>query len=157
MTKGVVRSIDNLGRIVIPKEYRKILDITSKDKLEVNINDDVIEIRKYNLEDNFLKIQNLYFKALNKVYPNKVFFCTFDNIYLFDKKRRLKNNELFVKLRHIKDVIFIEATLYLEEYRLEGYYLIPIRLIDKIIGFVIIGTDKEDIEKIKFISDLINN
>lgn len=157
MAKGVVRSIDNLGRIVIPKEYRKVLNVNSKDKLEININDDVIEIRKYNLEDKFLKIQNLYFKALNKVYPNKVFFCTFDNIYLYDKKRRLKNNKLFSKLKHIKDVAFMEETLYLEEYKVEGYYLIPIRLEDKIIGFIVVDADKKDIEKIKFISDLINN
>ena len=51
----------------------------------------------------------------------------------------------------------MEETLYLEEYKVEGYYLIPIRLEDKIIGFIVVDADKKDIEKMKFISDLINN
>lgn len=157
MTKGVVRTIDKLGRFVIPKEYRKTLNITSKDKLEVSINDEVIEIKKYNLEDNFLKIQNLYFNAINKAYPNKVFFCTFDNIYIFNKKRTLKNSELFKKLKKTNTITFIDEDLFLEEYKFDGYYLIPITLENKIIGFIIINTEEKDIEKINFISNLVNN
>ena len=67
------------------------------------------------------------------------------------------NSSMIASSKHIKDVAFMEETLYLEEYKVEGYYLIPIRLEDKIIGFIVVDADKKDIEKIKFISDLINN
>ena len=35
MSKGIIRQIDELGRIVLPKEMRKSLDIDSKDPLEI--------------------------------------------------------------------------------------------------------------------------
>ncbi len=38
--KGDMRAIDELGRIVIPKTFRKILGIESGDMLEMNLNDD---------------------------------------------------------------------------------------------------------------------
>lgn len=44
---GVVRKIDNLGRIVIPKELRRILSIDIKDQLEIFIDKDMIILRKY--------------------------------------------------------------------------------------------------------------
>ena len=33
--KGITRNIDNLGRIVIPSEYRKSLDISDGDMIEI--------------------------------------------------------------------------------------------------------------------------
>lgn len=36
--KGVERKIDNLGRIVIPINYRNILGLKSDDKLQIYIN-----------------------------------------------------------------------------------------------------------------------
>ena len=36
---GMVRHIDDLDRIVIPKELRKTLNLFSKDSLEISINE----------------------------------------------------------------------------------------------------------------------
>ena len=44
---GIVRSIDELGRIVIPKELRRDLNITTKDYLEIFRDEDSIVLRKY--------------------------------------------------------------------------------------------------------------
>ena len=41
-----VRKIDELGRVVIPIELRKILDIKEKDSLEITLNKDGIFIKK---------------------------------------------------------------------------------------------------------------
>ena len=41
-----VRKIDELGRLVIPIEIRKILDINEKDSLGISINDGGIFIKK---------------------------------------------------------------------------------------------------------------
>lgn len=41
-----VRTIDALGRIVIPKEIRNRLDISDFDNLEISCENDVITIRK---------------------------------------------------------------------------------------------------------------
>ena len=44
---GVVRKVDELGRIVLPIEIRKVLEIDVKDALEIFTDDDKIILRKY--------------------------------------------------------------------------------------------------------------
>lgn len=44
---GIVRSIDGLGRIVLPKETRDLLDIGVKDPVEIFVDEDKIVLRKY--------------------------------------------------------------------------------------------------------------
>lgn len=48
---GVVRRIDELGRIVLPKEIRKVLKIKAGDNLEIFMNDRDIVLSKYNIFD----------------------------------------------------------------------------------------------------------
>ncbi len=45
---GVVRKIDQLGRIVIPKEVRDVLELKEKSSLEVYTSEDSIILKKYN-------------------------------------------------------------------------------------------------------------
>ena len=44
---GIVRRIDELGRIVIPKEIRRILHIREGDPIEIYTNDDAIVLKRY--------------------------------------------------------------------------------------------------------------
>ena len=44
---GIVRKIDELGRIVLPIELRRTLEIDVGDSLEVFVEDDTIILRKY--------------------------------------------------------------------------------------------------------------
>ncbi len=44
---GIVRKVDELGRIVLPIELRRTLDIAEKDSLEIYVDDDSIILRKY--------------------------------------------------------------------------------------------------------------
>lgn len=37
---GIVRQVDELGRIVIPKELRRVLNITDKDPMEIFVEDE---------------------------------------------------------------------------------------------------------------------
>lgn len=45
---GIVRKIDELGRVVIPMELRKTLNINEKDPVEIFADGDKIIIRKFN-------------------------------------------------------------------------------------------------------------
>lgn len=49
---GVVRKVDELGRIVIPRELRRTLDINEKDPLEIFVENEKVILQKYkpNLE-----------------------------------------------------------------------------------------------------------
>lgn len=44
---GIVRRVDDLGRIVLPMELRKILDIEPRDSLEIFMEGDNVVLRKY--------------------------------------------------------------------------------------------------------------
>lgn len=44
---GIVRRVDELGRVVIPIELRKTFDIEEKDALEIYVDGDTIILKKY--------------------------------------------------------------------------------------------------------------
>ncbi|QHE50615.1 AbrB/MazE/SpoVT family DNA-binding domain-containing protein [Pontibacillus sp. HMF3514] len=44
---GIVRKVDELGRVVIPIELRRTLGINEKDALEIYVDDDQIVLKKY--------------------------------------------------------------------------------------------------------------
>ncbi len=44
---GIVRKVDELGRIVLPIEMRRTLDIAEKDALEIYVEGSSVILRKY--------------------------------------------------------------------------------------------------------------
>ena len=44
---GIVRKVDELGRIVLPIELRRTLDIAERDELEIYLDDDKVVLKKY--------------------------------------------------------------------------------------------------------------
>lgn len=44
---GIVRKVDELGRVVIPIELRRTLNIEEKDALEIFVEGDMVILRKY--------------------------------------------------------------------------------------------------------------
>ena len=44
---GIVRKVDELGRIVLPSEMRRTLDIAEKDALEIYVDGESIILSKY--------------------------------------------------------------------------------------------------------------
>ena len=44
---GIVRKVDDLGRVVLPIELRRTLEIAEKDSLEIYVDGDSIILKKY--------------------------------------------------------------------------------------------------------------
>ena len=44
---GITRKVDELGRIVLPIEMRRTLDIAERDELEIFVENDRIVLQKY--------------------------------------------------------------------------------------------------------------
>ena len=63
---GIVRRIDDLGRIVIPKEIRKNLKIRDGDSLEIFTNESSIVLKKFSLMDDMISIANKLVVITNK-------------------------------------------------------------------------------------------
>ena len=47
MASGIVRRIDELGRIVIPKEMRKTMRLQVGDEMEITSSGDTLTLRRY--------------------------------------------------------------------------------------------------------------
>lgn len=77
---GVVRRLDDLGRIVIPIELRRSLDIKEKDPLEIYVDGEQIILKKYEPDCIFCgdardvinyKGKNICTKCLSEIKNNK--------------------------------------------------------------------------------------
>ena len=44
---GIVRKVDELGRIVLPIELRRTLDIAEREELEIYLDDDKVILKNY--------------------------------------------------------------------------------------------------------------
>ncbi len=93
---GIVRKVDDLGRIVIPKEIRKTLKIREGDELEISVEDNTkILLRKYEPLGEVLKVCSSYIETLSKVSnstcilfdTNKVLFCYGNNSSEYKNKK----------------------------------------------------------------------
>ena len=67
MSTGIVRRIDELGRIVIPKEIRKSFRIKNGDNLEILVEGDNITLRKYSQIENATDMAAIYAESFYNV------------------------------------------------------------------------------------------
>lgn len=44
---GIIRKVDELGRVVLPVEMRRVLEIEERDAVEISMEDDKIVLRKH--------------------------------------------------------------------------------------------------------------
>lgn len=65
---GIVRRIDDLGRVVVPKELRYKLGIREGDPLEIFCDDDMVCFKKYNVEGTLVAALNKVVDLINDEY-----------------------------------------------------------------------------------------
>lgn len=63
---GFIRKVDGLGRIVIPKEIRRCLNIKEDDYLELLSNNDSLIIKKYSKMNKYANICQILIDIINK-------------------------------------------------------------------------------------------
>ena len=83
---GITRRIDDLGRIVIPKEIRKNLKIKENEVLEIFINNDEIILKKFSPFNDSEKILSDYIKVINDMTGNDVIITDRDKVILSSKR-----------------------------------------------------------------------
>ena len=72
---GIVRKVDELGRIVIPRELRRTLEINEKDPVEIFVDGEEIILRKF--------VSNAACIVTGEITPEN--FTLFNNITLSPK------------------------------------------------------------------------
>ncbi len=77
---GIVRKIDELGRVVVPKEIRKYLKIDNGDFVEINLYEENIVLTKYHTLDRNKNLIIELCKSINKTYQMDVIITDLDKI-----------------------------------------------------------------------------
>ncbi|MBO5215358.1 MAG: hypothetical protein J6B79_04135 [Clostridia bacterium] len=77
--RGIIRRIDDLGRIVIPREYRKLYGIDLGDPMEIRaLGSGDILIKKVNTADDLIKNANKVVRAMAEHIRGTVLVCDFE-------------------------------------------------------------------------------
>lgn len=79
-TTGVIRRIDELGRIVIPKEIRKNLRIKNGESLEFFLDGDYIMLKKFSQIESLENVSVDYVEAFNQVIKHNIIVTDRDKI-----------------------------------------------------------------------------
>ena len=78
---GIVRRIDDLGRVVIPKEIRRTMRIREGDPLEIFTNNDgEVIFKKYSPLGELGEFAGVYAEVLGKVLTTPVLICDRDHV-----------------------------------------------------------------------------
>ena len=152
---GIVRKIDELGRIVLPKEMRKCLNINTGDDFQIRLEDEKIILEKYsylkNYEQEILSIINCFISE-----------TTYDISLVVNGKIINKNNEIIdqkldrqIQERKILECKNIEELELNKNLIIEGRYIIlPIVVNSDLLGSLII-VSKDDIISMEKTSKLL--
>ena len=76
----MIRRIDELGRIVIPKEIRKNLRIKNGESLEVFVEEDAIILKKYSQIESLESISVNYVEAFNQIIKHNIIVTDRDKV-----------------------------------------------------------------------------
>lgn len=157
---GIVRRIDNLGRVVIPKEIRKTLRIKEGDALEIFTDKDgEVILKKYSPIEEMGEYARKYGEALYQAAGHSVLITDAEQVIAasgMGKKEAINRNlttkfESLIDERQTKSVtnggrefvdIYQEMTI-----ALEGYVVSPVIYEGNVIGSIVI-TQREGERKI---------
>lgn len=161
---GIVRRIDELGRIVIPKEIRNVLNIYPGDNLEILIESTNILLKKYSYIDNNYNYLKLCVEELQKSIDKKVILSTRDKT-LYNNEINIDDFKTNLKLvyEERKEIISTEKKLIKKDDNsiTEVYYAIfPINLMGDVKGCIIIYDEsilsENDISSARLTVNIIN-
>lgn len=79
-TTGIIRRIDDLGRIVIPKEIRRNLRIKNGDSLEIFMDEEAIVFKKYSPMESIEEAASKYVDTFNQVIKHNVIVTDKDKV-----------------------------------------------------------------------------
>lgn len=154
---GVVRRVDDLGRIVIPKEIRRTLRIRDGESLEIFVDREMIALKKFSKMSDMDDVSKELVEIINSTI-NKTVLIT-DRDKFIAGAGNLKKKYLDANIsRYLESVMkdrksLVEANIHSVEL-LEGskeslaYVIQPIIMNGDAIGLVLVVSEKADIAQL---------
>ena len=146
---GVVRRIDDLGRIVIPKEIRRNFKINEGDSLEIFVDSVGIILKKYSLLDNMVQNATILVDSVAKIYQKNILITDREKIIAVSKEfqKQFLNKELSNNIKEKIDnrcEVFNVGNSYIvvDETNNTPSFLVPILVDSDSLGSVILISDE---------------
>lgn len=146
---GVTRKIDELGRIVIPKEIRKNLGIRDGETLEIFTSEDSIILKKYFEVRKYEDLSSKLCELIKNIYNVDLVITDREKVITASNKDVVENTKLNNKFLELIDnrEMFISKELSTINLGIDisGYFtIIPIIASSDSLGLVIIISDNDN-------------
>jgi AbrB family transcriptional regulator (stage V sporulation protein T) len=147
---GILRRIDDLGRIVIPKEIRKKLKIREGDNLDIFVEEEKIVLQKYSPIKDLGKLLEIMLYSLKSTHNvsfivtdlNKVISSSFTGIKEDDliSERFIQTISKKEKVEINKSMVFNVTNSYISE---KNLVIEPIIVYGDLFGAIVLFSDYE--------------
>ena len=162
---GIVRKIDDLGRIVIPKEIRKSLNIKNSDDIEIKLDENKVVLEKYYRLKSLKEILNDYCNILDRFLSSGYIITDKENIIITSKEfinlkgERISNKiiELLDCRKSKLDNNYIPIKLTTKFEISKNYYFYPIIIDTDIFGSIVLLNNKKIDASDLLVVDIFNH
>ena len=137
---GIVRRLDDLGRLVIPKEIRKKYRLKEGDSIEFYTDSDRIIIQKHDHLSAHAEEIEIMCETLHAMYQNTVFFIQDSSV----EQKGIQLKEMFMQKCHVHRMISFENEhVYKDSQEKYGGLIYPITSCGDWYGAFVILLDKK--------------
>ena len=153
---GVIRRVDDLGRIVIPKEIRRTLRIRDGEELEIFVDNDVVVLKKFSKVSDLGDVAKKIVDVVSSLVGKTVLVTDRDQIITGsgELKKNYINKEISEKIEnvietHVASVEKVVSSIKLvkdveDKY---SYIVYPIISFGDVVGTVIMISTSSDISE----------
>lgn len=151
---GVVRRVDDLGRIVIPKEIRRTLRIRDGESLEIFVDREMIALKKFSKMSDIEDMSKQLVDIINGTVNKTVLITDRDKFVAVSgvlKKKFIDKNisnyleNIMKERKSLFENSLHDIELLENERAMLSYVIVPIIMNGDAVGLVIILSDKSDI------------
>ncbi len=153
LKSGITRRIDELGRIVVPKEIRYNLGIRDGEPLEIYTNDNAIIIKKYSQVENIKDLGDILCSIISDTCDIDIMITDREKIIATSTNLKdLVNIKLEEKHKKLIDNRESYISSSLEVIYNKSVYLVAVPIITQsdCSGLVIVMTNKKNDENLKY-------
>lgn len=158
-SSGISRRVDELGRIVIPIEIRRLLSIKDGENLEFSVDNGALILKKINIIDNNLVIINNISNSLEKVMDGEFIVTDRDKVIAASNKDligEILDGPLINAMSNNDETVINESIFGMYKY----FYIFPYYISSNISGLIVLY-DIDDVNKykklVRFLSNYIND
>ena len=119
---GIIRRVDDLGRVVIPKEIRRTMRIKENDPLELFVNDNSLVLKKYKaIEDDTF---DRAFRAIEKVAKGAI--GVYSSIYSV----KIRNDQI------VPICVPAEWEFHTKPFESGSITVYPVQVLGQVVGYI---------------------